>query len=115
MQRHHRLRGQTRISAIHRHGKSAANRLLVVRLHPNGLDHSRFCFVASKRVGNAVIRNRVKRRLRELVRNSDVQPGWDAILMARKDAGSAGFPQLQSAVANLMRRTALGSGMESPR
>ena len=65
MQRHHRLTGSARISEIHRNGRSVANSLLVMRVSANGLDRSRFCFVASKRVGNAVVRNRIKRRLRE--------------------------------------------------
>lgn len=107
MQRHHRLTGNARISEIHRHGKSVANRLLVLRLSANGLERSRFCFVASKRVGNAVVRNRVKRRLREVVRKSDCRPGWDAIIMARQGAGAADYAQLERAARNLMRRTKL--------
>ena len=84
-----------------------ANGLLVLRLAANDLDHSRFCFVTSKRVGNAVVRNRVKRRLREVVRNADFQPGWDAIIMARKGAGGANYAQLQRATHNLLRRSGL--------
>ena len=107
MQRHHRLTGQARISDIHRQGRSVANGLLVLRLAPNDLDRSRFCFVAGKRVGNAVARNRVKRRLREAVRGSNFKPGWDAIIMARRGAAEANYPDLQRAVHNLMRRTSL--------
>ena len=107
MQRHHRLTGNARISEIHQNGRSAANRLLVLRLSANGLDRSRFCFVASKRVGNAVVRNRIKRRLREAVRLTDCEPGWDAIIMARKDAGAADYGALEQAAHNLMRRTNL--------
>ena len=84
-----------------------ANGLLVLRLSANDLERSRFCFVTSKRVGNAVARNRVKRRLREVVRNADFQPGWDAIIMARKGAADANYAQLERAVHNLMRRTYL--------
>ena len=84
-----------------------ANGLLVLRLASNDLDHSRFCFVAGKRVGNAVVRNRVKRRLREVVRNTDFQPGWDAIIMARRGAGGADYAQLERAAHNLMRRSGL--------
>lgn len=84
-----------------------ANGLLVLRLASNDLNHSRFCFVAGKRVGNAVVRNRVKRRLREVVRNADFQPGWDAIIMARRGAGDANYAQLERATQNLMRRSGL--------
>ncbi|MDE2785622.1 MAG: ribonuclease P protein component [Chloroflexota bacterium] len=109
MQRQHRLGRAGRISEIHRQGRSVANGLLVMRVLPNGLDRSRFCFVTGKRVGNAVVRNRVKRRLREVVRNSAAAPGWDTVLIARKGAGDADFKQLEHAVHNLIRRTRLNA------
>ena len=109
MQRQHRLGAAGRISQVHRRGRSLANGLLVMRVLPNGLDRSRFCFVTGKRVGNAVVRNRVKRRLREVVRNSVTAPGWDTVLIARKGAGEADFRQLEKAVHNLIRRTKLSS------
>ena len=114
MQRHHRLTKQARISEIHRQGRSVANGLLVLRVAPNDLDRSRFCIVAGKRVGNAVARNRVKRRLREAVRGADFQPGWDAIIMARRGAADADYAELERAVHNLMRRTSL-TGTETRR
>ena len=91
-----------------------ANGLLVLRVSPNGLDHTRYCFIASKRVGGAVVRNRVKRRLREVFRKADCAPGWDAIIMARKGAGDADYADLERAAMNLMRRTDL-LGQRSPR
>ena len=107
MQRHRRLGSGQRISEIHKKGRSAVNNLLVMRLLPNGLDHNRYCFVAGKRVGKAVVRNRVKRRLRELVRCSHTQPGWDVVLVARRGAGESDFQHLKDAVRNLLRRTKL--------
>ena len=109
MQRQNRLGAAGRISEVHRRGRSVANGLLVMRVLANGLNRSRFCFVTGKRVGNAVVRNRVKRRLREVVRNSAAAPGWDTVLIARKGAGDADFKQLERAVYNLMRRSGLNT------
>ena len=109
MQRQHRLGSAGRISEVHRRGRSVANGLLVMRVIPNGLDRSRFCFVTGKRIGKAVVRNRVKRRLREVIRNSTAAPGWDTILIARKGAGDADFDQIKHAVHNLIRRTKLNA------
>ena len=80
---------------------------MVVRVLANGLDHSRFGFLVSKRIGNAVVRNRVKRRLREVVRLTPVKPGWDAVFIARRDINQADFQQLKQAAENLLRRTQL--------
>ena len=107
MQRRHRLTASKQFSQIHREGLSIANRFLVVRVLSNGLDHSRFGFLVSKRIGNAVIRNRVKRRLREVVRLTPVKPGWDAVFIARRGINRANFHELKQAAENLLKRTNL--------
>ncbi len=107
MQRRQRLTGSKRFSQIHRDGSSAVNRLLVIRFLANGLDQSRFGFMVSKRIGNAVVRNRVKRRLREAVRQNRVKAGWDAVFTARRGTEKAGYRELSRAADNLLRRSHL--------
>ena len=110
MQRRHCLTGSKRYSKIHTKGTSAANRLLVVRFLANDLDRSRFGFVVSKRIGNAVVRNRVRRRLKEAVRNHAVKPGWDVVFIARRSIERATFQQLKRAAGNLLVQTYLVDG-----
>ena len=112
MQRWRRISGQKRHSQIHREGSSAANRLLVIRYLENGLEHSRFAFVVSKRIGNAVVRNRVKRRLREVVRSRPLTGGWDAVFIARRGIERASFREVNRAAWNLLRRSRIAG--ESP-
>ena len=107
MQRSFRLTGNKQFTRIRGQGNSAANRFLVIRFLPNGLDHSRFGFMVSRRIGNAVVRNKVKRRLREAVRLTPVKAGWDAVFIARKGTERAGYQELKQAAGNLLRRVHL--------
>jgi ribonuclease P protein component len=107
MQRRSRLTGSPRFSQIHQDGTSAANRLLVIRFLANDLEYSRFGFLVSKRIGNAAVRNKVKRRLREAVRSNSIKGGWDALFIARRGTESASYHDLRQAITNLLRRGSL--------
>jgi len=74
---------------------------------PNGLEQSRFGFSVSKRVGKAVVRNRVRRRLRECVRLTPYKQGWDVVFIARNPSSEADYHRLDRAVGNLMQRANL--------
>ena len=84
-----------------------ANRILVLRVLPNGLPHNRYGFMVNKRLGNAVVRNRIRRRLKDIVRQAPTVPGWDAVFIARRGAELSGYTQLERSAANLLRRTGL--------
>ncbi len=114
MQRSLRLTGNKQFTRIRGQGKTAANRFLVIRYLPNGLDHSRFGFMVSRRIGNAVIRNKVKRRLREAVRLTPVKAGWDAVFIARRGTERAGYHELKQAAGNLLRRVHLDDHVGTP-
>lgn len=78
-----------------------------MRAVPNGLDYSRFGFSVSKRVGKAVVRNRVKRRLRECLMLTPCKPGWDIVFIARNASSEADYNQLKTSVEDLTRRALL--------
>lgn len=71
---------------------------------------SRFAFVASRRVGSAVVRNRAKRVLREAIQAqmSDIQPGWDGVLIARQATAAASLHEVEHAVVSLLSRAKMG-------
>ena len=107
MQRRFRLTESKRFSQIHLEGRSAANNILVIRVLSNGTDSSRFGFIISKRIGNSVTRNKVKRRLREIVRQTAVMSGWDVIFIARRGIETVKYQQLKGATESLLKRTRL--------
>ena len=95
---------------IHQEGRVWANRLLVMKIIPNDLDRSRFGFLVSKRIGNAVVRNKVKRRLRDVMRLEPVEAGWDMIFIARRGAANSDYRHLKRAAEGLLKRARLLSG-----
>ena len=107
MQQERRLRKTQEFARVMREGQSWATPLLVLKRASNGLPKTRFGFVAGKRVGNAVIRNRVKRRLREVARRATVEEGWDLVFIARTKAASTDYHQLAEAMESLLRRARL--------
>ena len=109
MRRKYRLRDKKRFQQVRRQGRSFKHPLVILVVLPNKLPYSRFGFTASKRIGNAVKRNRVRRLMREAVRLAwaDVQPGWDVVCIARRPIANASFQQVQAACLSLLEQAGL--------
>ena len=80
-------------------GKSAANPYLVVYCRRNRTGGNRFGYTVSTRLGHAVVRNRVRRRLREITRLNAprMKQGWDLVLVARSRCVGAPYQKLDAA------------------
>ena len=109
MRREQRLRKSSDFATAYREGRSFSSRLLVIRPRANGLPHNRYGFVTSRAVGKAVVRNRLRRRLREAVRWLPLENGWDIVTIARRSAAEATFAELRDSLAALLGRAGLVS------
>jgi len=81
--------------------------LIVLSAHtPEGRDHEgRVAFIAGKRLGGAVLRNRARRVLRETVKRvGGPWPGWDVVLIARPSTSTASASSLDGALKKLLVR-----------
>lgn len=105
----YRLKSNTRIQQMRASGSSWANRWVVLVKERGPAPQCRFAFVVSKRIGNAVRRNRVKRMMREAVRLRlpNIKPGWDVIVIARHPAREASWTQIDRAIADVLGRAHL--------
>src|SRR5574341_2329504 len=79
-----RLRRRKDFDRVFRGGRAWSNNLLVLRSLASDLPHNRFGLVTSKRVGTAVVRNRVRRRLREALRPLPLGTAWDIVVSAKE-------------------------------
>lgn len=109
MLRGYRLSKAEDFAALRRSGRSWSNRFLVLVTRPNGRETSRVGFVVGKRIGNAVVRNKIKRRLREAVRLRGIEGGWDLILIARKGSSKVAFQEINSSLDSLFLRAGFRS------
>ena len=76
---------------LYHKGKSAANRYLVLYCRRNGSNENRIGLTVSGKLGHAVVRNKIRRRLREIYRlhESRFLPGYDIVVVARSKAVTA--------------------------
>lgn len=88
-------------------GKRWSSGLVVIKSCPNNLLQARYGFIVSKRVGKAVVRNRVKRRLREIVKQINLKPGTDTVLSAKPQVALAESRALKTDVLNLLAQAGL--------
>ena len=98
------LRSTVDFEGINRGSHSRAHPALLVRYRRNELGRTRYGISTGRRVGSAVVRNRVRRRLRSILRRleSNVQPGWDILIVCRPQTAEMTQADLDSALTRLM-------------
>ena len=78
-----------------RHGKRARGPVIHLTARPNDLPYSRFGYAVSRRVGSAVTRNLVRRRLRAIVQDLPIQPGFDIVAVPQPPSAHASYQELE--------------------
>jgi len=108
-----RVRSRADYLKIQRSGKKMGGRYLILLSMDNGLPASRFGITVSRKTGNAVTRNRIKRRIRELQRlhRESIVPGKDIVVIATRMASEATFETMQAEYTNLVERAGLAEGL----
>lgn len=91
------------------HTSGQADSYLVLYARRNRTGGNRVGITVSKKLGHAVVRNRIRRRLREVYRLNEeqFQPGWDIVVVARSRAVEAPFPKLTVSFLSLAKRAGL--------
>ncbi|OPJ55455.1 ribonuclease P protein component [Alkalithermobacter paradoxus] len=101
------LKKTSDFTKVYKLGKSFANRSLVIYILENNLNQNRVGFSVSKKVGNSVVRNRVKRLIRESFRlnNDKIKEGYDIIFISRVGAKDLDYKGIESSMYNLFKKS----------
>ncbi|MEK7281211.1 MAG: ribonuclease P protein component [Chloroflexota bacterium] len=102
-----RLKGGRHFSATFDQGRTWGNRFLLIKALPNAAEEVCLGFAVGKKLGKAVERNKLRRRLRDWSRQIAIKPGWNLIVVAREEAMQAEFNQLGTALEGLLRQAGL--------
>jgi ribonuclease P protein component len=107
MKKQFRLKKNEEFSRVFDQGTSIANRQFVIYILPKvGQEHFRIGLSVSKRVGNAVTRNRIKRVIREifLQLKDDVKQGNDYVVIARGPTASMDFFEMKKTMLHVLKK-----------
>ncbi|MGH9707373.1 MAG: ribonuclease P protein component, partial [Candidatus Acidiferrales bacterium] len=101
-----RLVRRAEYDAVYREGRRKPGREFAVFLRPNGLDLSRFGWSIKKTLGGAVRRNRIRRRIREIIRlhRQEIAPGWDIVIHPRSSTATADFTLVSEELLKMLPR-----------
>ena len=110
------LKKREDFSRVYRKGKSKAGKRLILYYLPNDTGISRLGISVSKKVGNSVVRHRIKRLIRENWRLGlgDFKKGFDLVVIARNAAKGTTYEEIRSALLCLAKEAGLLAEREIP-
>ncbi len=91
---------------VYNNGKSYADRLVVIICLKNNTPLNSLGIVASKKVGKSIVRNKARRRIREVYRIYEdcFHPGYDIVIIARASIVTSEYSQIQTSILKLMKK-----------
>ena len=96
----------------YRRGKTCAAQTMALYCRKNGTEQSRLGITVGTKVGKAVVRNRIRRRIRAIYRlhETELKAGYDIVVVARVRAADAAYAQLEKDFLKLAKKSELMLG-----
>ena len=103
------LKKNNEFRRVYQRGTSVADRFLVIYCFPTQNNGTKFGYSISKKVGGAVIRNRLRRILKEICRKHQdkLRPGWDIIIIARLPVAGKDYEHIEKSLLGLFKKAKL--------
>lgn len=105
MKKVYRLRSNMEFKRVYNGGKSYWNRNLVLYVKKNDVENTRVGYSITKKIGNSVVRNRLRRRMKEIYRlNFDgVKGNYDLIFIPKRNTIDISYKELESAMLHILK------------
>ncbi|CAM3631263.1 ribonuclease P protein component [Marinicrinis lubricantis] len=110
MQKKYRLAKREHFHIVFKYGKSVVNHQFVLYYRSSRhIEHFRLGVSVSKKIGNAVVRNRIRRKMKEIVRlhKDEVARGYDLIMIARKPVTEMDYHQMEKSILHILRKASI--------
>lgn len=105
MDKIYRLRSNMEFKKVYNNGKNYWNRNLVLFLRKNDLGYTRVGYTITKKVGNSVVRNKIRRQMKEIYRLNFhlIKDGYDLIFIPKKNTVDIPFKEFENAMIHIMK------------
>lgn len=105
MEKKYRLRKNIEFKRVYNKGKNYWNRNLILYVRKNGLEETRLGITITKKIGNAVIRNKIRRRMKEIYRlnHERVKPSYDLIFIPKKNVVDLSYKELENSLIHILK------------
>jgi ribonuclease P protein component len=110
-----RIRRRPEFERMYEHGARISGRFMTLFVLANGGEIQRCGVAATRKLGSAVIRNRAKRLARELFRRRKIAPGWDVVIVPRREMLDAPFTSLEADYDRALERRGTARPGPAPR
>jgi len=105
-ERRERVRRRAEYQQIYDRGTKVHSRSFTLFRFPNGLENGRLGIAATRKLGGAVVRNRAKRLVREVFRRNKLAPGFDIVIVPRRELLDTSLVALESEFRHILERSA---------
>ena len=96
------LKNSKEFGIVYKKGRSCVDEILVVKIYKTELTTVRFGLVVSKRVGNSVVRNKVRRRLKTIIQEMSIKGTYDIVIIARHNISRVSYSSMYKSLEKLL-------------